>query len=430
MLMKYAAAVLTLSVASPAWGQVVTCPTGPAEEAVGEASPNHTTYISVEQAVALALQNDLRRDVAGALVETARTEGQIASLRPNDILSIESEDFPRSNQIDDLDSLQITARYSRTWERGHKREAREALAARGVDVALAGIAISDNQIAYDVRRLYASALIASARQMTQCIEIQYITEIQNVTVKRVERSVEPQLAASRISTELIRAQTDLERYRQEEVTLTNLLRDMTGQSVTLDKAVLNEKPDVRVVDLSFDRLPDLLALEAQQKQARARILVEDAKRKADVTWGVGVRTFGTIDEVGVVTGFSIPLGTNARSKATSAKARADERAIEIEKRALRQQLTREASALRQASIQAVSALNALDTMLIPEASKALQLAEEGYTRGALPFRDILDAHEILIGLHKQRIDHLETFLINDAALQRLSGDVAQMETQP
>lgn len=159
-------------------------------------------------------------------------------------------------------------------------------------------------------------------------------------------------------------------------------------------------------------------------------MLEEANRKANVTWSVGVRNFGVSDEVGLVTGFSIPLGTGARSSATAARARADERAIELEKRALVQRLVREATALRQSSVQAVTTLNTLDTSLIPEAAKALELAEQGYKRGALPFRDILDTHEVLINLHKQRVDHLETYLMNDAALQRLSGDAARLESQP
>lgn len=427
MLMKCAAALLALSAAVPAWAQDRSCPPQAVEPI---AAPATLDAIGVEQAIALALQNDLRRDAAGALVAAARTEGRIASLRPADQLQVQTEDFPRSGQTDSLDSLEITASYARVWERGGKRDAREALAARGVDVARAGAAISDNQIAYEVRRLYAAALVAAARQDVECMEIGHVTEIQAITAERVRRSVDPQLAASRISTELLTAQADFARFEQLEAAYTDQIAAMTGQAFAIDRSALFETPDIRSVDLSFANLPDLLALDAQQREARARVMLEEANRKANVTWSVGVRNFGVSDEVGLVTGFSIPLGTGARSSATAARARADERAIELEKRALVQRLVREATALRQSSVQAVTTLNTLDTSLIPEAAKALELAEQGYKRGALPFRDILDTHEVLINLHKQRVDHLETYLMNDAALQRLSGDAARLESQP
>ncbi|TQV68238.1 TolC family protein [Exilibacterium tricleocarpae] len=432
MLMKSTVALMALTVAVSVWARNPPCPGTTAGPTAIQAQPDRSPSISVEQAVALALKNDLRKDAALAAVTAARSENRIASLRPPDEIRFQTEDFPRSESLSDTDPLEVTGSYARVWERGGKREARAAVAASGVDIARAAAAVSSNQIAYDVRRLYAAALVASARQAVVCMEIEHVNAIKGAIDERVRRSADPALATVRATTELLTAQSELRLHRAQQNAFLEQLSNLTGQSgrFTLDRSALAQTADVRAVDLSFSSWPDLLALEARQREARAISKLEQAGRKADITWHVGIRNFGASDDFGVTTGISIPFGMGARSDAKVARARAKEQAIEAEKRVLLQQVVRETTALRQASAQAVDMLAALDEKLIPEAGAALKLAEEGYRRGALSFRDILDAHEVLIALHKLRVDHLETLLMNDAALQRLTGDVAAMEAQP
>ena len=432
MLMKSTVALVALTVAVPAWAQNATCPPMTVEPLSVEATRGRLLPMSADDAVAFALENDLRLEAARAAIAAARTESRIASFRPPDRLNFQTEDFSRSGPFGDVDALEITGTYTRVWERGGKREAREALAARGIDIAEADAVISDNQIAYEVRRIYAAALIARSWQAVACMEIGHINEVKGAIDERVRRSADPLLAATRVSTRLLAAEAELQRYQAQETALLEQLAALTAQEAgfAIDESALAQRPDIRAIDLSFSSYPDLLALDARQREARARIALEQANRQVDVTWNVGVRNFGVSGDFGLLTGVSIPLGTGARSNAQVARARAEEMAILAEKRALVQQLVREATALRQSSMRAVAMLETLDTWLIPEAAEALNLAEQGYARGALAFRDILDAHEVLISLHRQRADHLETFFVNDAALQRLSGDVAAMEIQP
>ena len=429
MLKKSTVALAALTAAIPVWAQDASCPDEMVSPYYIEAGPDPSHSVSVEQAIALALENDFRREAAQAAMATARTKQRIASFRPPDQINIQTEDFPRSDRADDIDTLEATLSYARVWERGDKREARETVAARGVDIARADAVISDHQIAYDVRRMYAAALVASARQAVVCMQIEHIEEISGAVDERVRRSADPVLASVRVSTELIAAQTELQQYQAVEAAWLEQLSILTGQEegFTLDPSMLELRPYASAMDRNFVTSPDLLALNARQREADARIQLAQANRKTDVTWTIGVRNYGASDDFGLVTGVSIPIGQGVRGNANAARARAEERAINAKQRALLQQVQRESAALHQSSAQALTMLEALDSQLIPEATEALELAEQGYASGALPFRDILDAHELLIGLQKQRLNHLETFLMNDAALQRLGGDTFLME---
>lgn len=431
MLIKSTVALAALTAAIPVWAQDASCPDEMVSPYYIEAGPDPSHSVSVEQAIALALENDFRREAAQAAMATARARQRTASFRPPDQVSIQTEDFPRSDQADDIDTLEATLSYARVWERGEKRKARETVAARGIDIARADAVISDHQIAYDVRRMYAAALMASARQVVVCMEIEHIDEIKAAIDERVHRSADPALASVRVSTELIAAQAELQQHQALEAAWVEQLSILTGQDegFALDPSMLELKPQAGAMDQSLLSSPDLLALDARQQEADARIHLAQANRKADVTWTVGIRNYGASADFGLVTGVSIPIGQGVRGDAKTATARAEERAIEAERRVLLQQIQRESTALHQSSTQALAMLEALDEELIPEATAALKLAEQGYARGALPFRDILDAHELLIGLHKQRVDQLETLLMNDAALQRLGGDTFLMEKQ-
>ncbi|RMB08609.1 TolC family protein [Eilatimonas milleporae] len=417
------AAALALSVSTPLPDHETRCP-------VAETAP--AGLMSLDRAITLALHHDMRRDVARAGVEIARTDQAIAAFRPPDAVRVGTEDFPAIGRTDNIDSLELTGSYTRVWERGGKREARERLAARGVDVMEAATARSDTQIIYDVRTLYFSALIARARQAVACMEIEHVTDLKSAIEARVRQAADPALAGVRASTELLSAQTDLRRFAMEEAAFLFQLSSLTGAEAgfALDTRLIETVRTVRTVDPGFSALPEMLELNARQRQAQARTAFEHSKRNADVTWSVGVRNFGAADNFGLVAGVSVPLGMGTRSDASLAKARAEERAIETERRALVQQVTRQAHALRQSALLTVRTLETLETSLIPQAEEALALAEEGYRKGALPFRDILDAHEVLIGLHKQRVDHIETYLMTDAALLRLSGEHAAREMQP
>ena len=430
MYIKPLAALFTLCAAIPAWAEEEHCSPSSANHASQQPLQSSEPTLSLKHAISLAFNHDLRRRVALDNVASARTQNGVASLRPADRVSLQTENFPGIGRGGNIDSLDITGSYSRVWERGGKRYARENLAARGVDVAQAYASRTDREIEYEVRRLYASLLSNAAHRQVICLEIDHITEIKSIIDTRVGRSTDPALAGKRALTELLTAQFELEQLLIEETTQYTQLAQLTGfdGSFSIEIGAVNQLPTVRTVETNFTQLPDFKVLEAKQREAQARTALERAKQTPDITWNVGVRNFGLSDDIGVVTGVSIPLGTKARSNARIAQSSAKERVITSQQQALLQQLERRAGVLLQSSLQEVSLLTRLDQDLIPEATRALELAEDGYSRGALAFRDILDAHEVLIGLHKQRAHHLENYFMNDVELTRLSSSVAQMET--
>lgn len=176
--------------------------------------------------------------------------------------------------------------------------------------------------------------------------------------------------------------------------------------------------------------PELARLQAKEAEAEARAELARTEAIPDVTWGVGVRKFGFEEDVALVGSVSIPLGSAARSDALTAREQAERRRIQREAEALRQVTLRNAVLLERRIANAASALERLDEGPIVEARRALDLATDGYERGAFSYLDIIDARSVLFDLRERRIEFLSIILEAEASLARLGANrsEARLET--
>ena len=117
----------------------------------------------------------------------------------------------------------------------------------------------------------------------------------------------------------------------------------------------------------------------------------------------------------------MPLGAPKRAAPYAQQAGAQARQLEAEADALRQTLLRETALLERTALGAKDALAQLEAGPIPEAERAVSLANDGYARGAFSYLDVLDAQRLLFDLREQRLDFLRTFHLAEAALARLQA---------
>lgn len=378
--------------------------------------------IPLAQAVQLAVEADLRPELANAEVRAARTERAIAALRPADTVSLEIEDFPGTGLASEVDSLQVTASFSRVWERGGKREAREALARRGVEVAETRLAAAEFEIREEVETLYAEAALAEGRLALACDQIALSRELEAVIQRRVEAARDPLLAGARATSDRLRAEAEARRHAAQAANLRDALGAywLAKDDFRIDPDFLEAKVTPRAFDIADISSPELDRLSKEQLQSAAQIELERAQAIPDITWNVGVRKFGLEEDAAVIAGASIPLGTGGRSEAAVARARADQLRIEVEREALRQELIRRATGYRRAALSALDQIEEIDTVLLPAANEAVALARDGYARGAFSYLDIISAQSAVDDLREERLTQLRTYVLNDAALARLS----------
>ena len=397
----------------PAFAQ--SCPDLP------EGAPAH---LSLADAVRKALESDLRPDAARAAVAAARTERAISALRPADTVSLEFENFPGIGIASEIENLEVTGRFSRVWERGGKRDARTALAERAVDVAAAGLDISRANIAFEIQSLYVELAIISEQIALAEQRLAAARDAEKLIARRVEAARDPLLAGSRATTDALVAEGEVARLTTEADALKAALADYWEGQPDFSAGLCGLKQssnDHADHSLDVSLSPELARLDAARRQADAAIRVAEAERIADVTWSAGVRKFGTDESVGVLGGVSIPIGSASRAAPLQQRAASQARQLDAEAEALRQSLLRDSARLERAALGALSALAAIDTGPLPEAERAVSLANEGYARGAFSYLDVLDAQRLLFDLREQRLDYLRTFHLAEAALARIQA---------
>lgn len=378
--------------------------------------------VSLAHATQLALEADLRPELVTAEVRAARTERAISALRPADIVSLEIEDFPGTGLASNIDSLQITGSFSRVWERGGKREAREAFANTVVDVAETRFAAAEFDIREEVENLYAEAAFAEHRIALACNRVTLSSDLEAAIQKRVDAGRDPLLAGARASSDRLQAEADARRHGVQAGNLRAALGAywLAESDFQIDTRFLSESLEPQEVDLSALHVPELDRLKAERLRSAAQIEFERSRATPDVTWSVGARKFGIEDDLAVIGGASIPLGAASRSQAAVARARAGQRRIDVQREVLQQQLLRRAVGHQRSAISALDQIEEIETILLPAATGAVELARDGYARGAFSYLDIIDAQRIVAVLREERLTHLRTYILNEAALARLA----------
>lgn len=379
--------------------------------------------VSLANATQLAIAADLRPELATAEVRAARTERAIAALRPADTVSLEIEDFPGTGLASNIDSLQITGSFSRVWERGGKREAREAFANAAVDVAETRFAAAEFDIREEVENLYAEAALAERRVALACDRVTLSRDLEAAVQKRVDAGRDPLLAGARASSDRLQAEADARRYGVQASNLRAALGAywLAESDFQIDPGFLRARLDPNQIDFSALHVPELDRLEAERLRSTAQIELERSQAIPDVTWSVGARKIGIEDDLAVVGGFSIPLGSANRSQASVARARANQRRIGVQRDTLQQQLLRRAVGHQRTAISALDQIETIDAILLPAATGAVELARDGYARGAFSYLDVADAQRTVAALREEHLSHLRTYILNKAALARLAN---------
>lgn len=392
-------------------------------EACGPPEERTRPLLALEETIARALEYDRRPEAARAAVTEARSQQAIAALRPADTVSLEVENFPGIGLAAEIDSLEITGIFSRVWERGGKRDARGEVARRSVAIAEAGIAASAAEVAYEVRTLYIELAVALEREALAREKLDVLNDALALIDRRVQAARDPLLAGARAKADALSAQGELSRLERETDALRQTLADYWGGSGDFDGhlcALASTGTHLNHLD-KVSASPELSRLEAERRKADAEVRLAQADRVPDITWSAGVRKFGVDESVGVLGGISIPLGAPQRSAPYERSAAAEARRLDAEREAVHQALLRDVVRLERTARNALDAVALLEAGPIPEARRAVQLANDGYQRGAFSYLDVLDAQRALFTLRDERLSHLQTYHLAEAMIARLTA---------
>lgn len=391
--------------------------------------------LSLDDAIARTIDHDPGLRAAEANVDAAEGGRLQARTRINPQLDVEVENFNGSGELRGFDGAETTFSLSQEVDLGGQRRARIAVAEGELRGAELDRAIRGLDLIRDVQQAYYAALAADEKAAIERERLETAQALNNSVARRVAAARDPLMAGARAEASLAEARIAVIRADAEAATARARLASFWGGDeafalIPADFALPHVETHGH--DASTDAAPDLARLMAERDRASAAARLERSLVFANPTLSFGYRQFEDSGDDALVAGVSIPLGVFNRNQGAVARARAEERRASYELEAGRQTIARDLNALQRALDTDRRAALSLEEDVIPQAERALQLAQDGYNRGAFSYLDVLEAQRALSDAREARVEALLSFHTNEAAIDRLTARFAAPaeESQP
>lgn len=239
---------------------------------------------------------------------------------------------------------------------------------------------------------------------------------------RVDRAVDPSLAAERARTAVAQARIALVQARETaRIARANLAAWWGGDAgYRLDMSSFGS---IGTTPAPESDLPDLALLRAEQNAAEARVRLAETGNVGDPTARLGVRHFGQGNEVALMVGGSIPLGNRAANRGNVERARAEAGAVEAEIAVQRAERRREIDRLVAERGLIAMEIAQIDREVLPGAERAVVMVRDGFRRGgtAFTFLEVSQASQAVIDIRSRRVELLKRFHLAGVRLDRLNG---------
>lgn len=397
------------------------------------AQPVWAQNLSLEEALSRVATSDPALAANIARLEAADAAILQADVRPRDVVGIDLEDFAGTGPYSPLSRPQTTGWYERTWERGGKREAR--IGAARADAAVVG---AQNRVRLldrfaRVQAAWVEALAAEAAVPVAESRLAEVKRVELEVVKRVTGALDPWFAAERARTNVAQAEIAADQARENARIARASLAAWWGGGgdFKLDPAAL------LVLDVPAPPRSDsvdIAVLTAELNAAEAKAKLAETGNIADPSGRVGLRYFGDGNDLAIMVGGSIPLGTKSANRGNVVRARADQRAVEADIAVARIEIEREIDKLVADRRLIATEIKRIDADVLPSANRAVRLIRDGLARGgtAFTFLEYAQAQAATNEAQSRRIELLRRFHLLGVRLDRLFGRhaplLAKMET--
>ena len=382
-------------------------------------APSLAETVSLNQAVAKALDAAPLLRAEEAAIAAARAGKVQADVRPNPSVTVEAENFVGTGPYSVLRRAEVTATYNQPIERGGKRAARVALAEREIGVASASAEVTRLELAAAVQRSFLDILIA--RQIEAIAKQQLSIEegLQSEALRRVRGYKDPLFVETRAAARVAQAQIAVEQSQAQLRNARDALASFWGGNGddldVVGELVLggNQKIELAEADQALE--------EARVARASAAVIVEQTRKTQDYTVNGGTRFIKGTNDIALVAGITIPLGRFDRNQGNIERARAERLRLELTAEANRLERLRRRASLGAEADRALSRAEAIKSEVYPRVAKTLAQVREGYNRGGFSFRDMQDAADAIIIAQDKWLTAMIEYRDLQTELDRLTG---------
>ena len=254
-----------------------------------------TTTIDLDQAIDLAIAHNHALKAARSTVDQSKAQELTAALRPNPVLSWDSQFLPlftpnafSAENLDELQQFDVGVGY--TWERGGKRKRRIEAARDQTTLTSYQVADSERGIVFNVAQQYIAALLAKANVELATQDLQSFKQTVEISDYQYKAGQISEGDALKIRLQLLQFQNDFSSAELAQVQAMNSLRQLLGyDAVPANFAVAGdlkfEPLSLGLDDLQAKALaqrPDALAAKQGVVASKSQNLLAIANGKRDL----------------------------------------------------------------------------------------------------------------------------------------------------
>jgi cobalt-zinc-cadmium efflux system outer membrane protein len=402
--MKKGLALATLLMAMPALAGAQQSPAqapaaSPPRADTTKAPPQH---ISLDEAIRLALQHNHALLAARSTILQNQAQEITANLRPNPVLSWDSQFFPLFNPGEFSASYlenqaQFDVGIGYLFERGKKRQHRLQAAKDATAVTRAQVTDNERQLTFNVSSQFISVLLAQSTLDLAQQDYDSFKKTVEISESRYKAGDMSESDLLKIKLQLLQFQTDVSAAKLAKVQALTGLRQFLGFESVPDNFDVDGDLDYQAVHAGLDDLkslalrmrPDLQAAHLSVNAAQSQESLAEANGKRDLN-----ASFSYTHTAGINSGaffFNIDLPIFDRNQGEIARTRyAITQSQELQNETSQQVLTD--------VVDAYEAVRSNDQIIqlyqggfVDQAKESRDITEYAYKRGAASLLDFLDA---------------------------------------
>jgi outer membrane protein, heavy metal efflux system len=379
--------------------------------------------ITLKEAIARALDASAAVKAREERVGGAEAGVRQSGVLPNPEIDVELENFAGSGPFKDLDDSELTLGVSQRIERGGKRDGRVAVAQFDRDIAAIERDTARLDAAAEARRAFYEVSAGTALVKVRKAGLDSAREIEAMAIRRVRSARDPVTVKLRAEIQTAEAKGAYDRAVLALETAKRKLASLWGDpaaTFSVDDAALFVVPEGDATAPS-GASPDIKIKEATARRAAAKVELENANARSDVSVGLGVRRFENGGDLAGVLSLSVPLAIFDVNQGNIDQAAAERRAADLEVIEAQRVAEREALSLRNDVTSARAEALAIRSELLPRAEEALRAARRGYDLGAFSYLELSESQRTLNEIRAREVEVLRDLQFALAALDRLAS---------
>lgn len=396
----------------------------PVAQAQGSPPGTGGDMLTLAEALAEADTRSPGTAAAEAGVRSAEAGRNVAGLRPNPSVSIDTENALGTGPYRGFDGNDTTVAFALPVELGGKRNARVAVADAIIRRAEVDIAIASANLRLEVAQAYTSVIAEERRAAVADAQLVVTTENLRIARDRVMVGANSPIDEQRAMLENLRAKGQADAARRTALAARARLRHFVGDRALapLDAIWFDQKIAVQhgpALSLSADDSLALVAATFDVDVASAGYRLARSQRAPDVTLTAGTRRLEASNDQAMLFGVSVPLPIFNNGKAAITQAARDRDRAEAQQRVAlfeAEQMLASAVADRDRAALAVQAAEPA----VVAATEAARIARIGYAEGKFDQMVLLDTERALLDSRAAAIDARADYHNSLALLERLT----------